>query len=69
MTVILNNFCKTEQNEKQPPKTNPDLLHAKTAKRCIDKKNLCWVDISPLLVFFFCAQMLAVLYGNKGVSL
>lgn len=45
------------------------ILQAKLAKCCIGEK-LCWVDISSLPVFFFfCPQMLAVLYGNKGVSL
>lgn len=44
-----------------------DLLHAKTAQRCIGK-GLCWVDISSF-GYFFCPQMLAVFYGNKGVSL
>lgn len=40
----------------------------KTAQRCIGK-GLCWVDISSLFGYFFCPQMLAVFYANKGVSL
>lgn len=49
MRVFLSSSCNK----------NPDLLHAKTAKRCISKE-LCSVDISSLFGCFFCAQMLAV---------